>query len=205
MIDEGLLRRAKALCENREQQQREAEAIVKVREKLVPLRKDQTIPILRGWIAKNGPRLEGHPDYEALSTEEKKQVEPLGRYTPEAVRLPVATVKTVLGEVPKGFVDKWVSKERGVQVLAAQLASYPALLQWCKDNAHRIKEHPRYQERTRLEPLGSYEAETIALPQREFERILGFVPENIKQRSLVLGEEGRRRLYVYIIAEGTSF
>lgn len=49
-------------------------------------------------------------------------------------------------------------------------------------------------------------AETIALPQREYKRILGYMPENLKQRNLVLGgESGQRRLYVYVIGEGVSF
>jgi type IV secretory pathway TraG/TraD family ATPase VirD4 len=206
ILDEGLLKRARALSDQREQQQREAEAMMQVREKLAPLRKDQTNFILRAWIGKNGQDLEGHPDYEALSDEDKEQAVLLGRYTLEVVRLLLTTVKTVLGEAPEEFADTWIGDDRAVRVLPAQLAAYPVLLQWCKDNAHRIKGHPRYQEEKGLAPLGDYEPETIALPQKEYERILGFMPENVTQRKLVLGGDGkRRRLYEYVLTEEPPF
>lgn len=161
---------------------------------------DQPISPLRAWITKNGRQLEGHPNYKALSEEERKQTTLLGRYTLEVSRLLLTTAKTVLGEVPEEFAEAWIGKDRAVRVLPAQLASYPVLEQWCKDNAHRIKGHPRYQEQDGLEPLGDYEPEAIALPKREYERILGYVPEGGEEIRVHIGMgESRHRKLLYKI------
>lgn len=165
----------------------------------------QVVPKLRAWIAKNGRRLVGHPDYEKLSQEEKRQTELLGWYIPEGVQLPLETVKSVLGKAPEGAR---IDLELKLSISVAVLASHPALLQWCKENASRIEGHPRYQHWDSLNTFGIYEAEAVALPQWQYERLLGALPEKAEEFVIYLGEEEwrhRRALYKVRLNGKVSF
>jgi len=173
-----------------------------------PIKREEATPILRGWIAKNGRRLEGHPDYEVLSKEERWQAQPLGRYMPEAVQLSPITVETILGEVPESFELGQIGSEHCLRIPTATLTKHAPLLQWCKENAARIEGHPRYQHWDNLKVLGGYEAEALALPRSLYERLLGALPEGAEELAVYVGEEEwrhRRMLYKVRLNGKVSF
>ena len=207
LIGEGQVKRLRALHERRQKAQREQTARVRVRHTLNPYRKDKTAEQLRSWISANGRQLEGHPEYEALAEQDKAETDLLGWYQPRTVRLPNETFKQVVGELPEGLQTVRIDNRQGSEIFVDDLEHYPKLLAWCRDHTHLLKGHPAFEareDRDKLEPVGLYQEEAVALPKREYQRLLGKLPDGTSRRDLTIGhgsERRKRRLQTYTFAE----
>jgi hypothetical protein len=102
-----------------------------------------------------------------------------------------------------------LGNRQGTEIRVRELGRFPELVAWCREHAHLLKGHPAHENhagKEALEPVGTYLAEALALPKREYLRILGRVPAGTRQRDLTLGfgnERRKRRLQVYTF-EGTD-
>ncbi len=207
LIGEGQVKRSRILFEQRQKAQGEQAARVRVRNVLSPYRKDKTAEQLRTWITANGRQLEGHPEYEALGEDDKVATDLLGWYQPRTVRLPNETFRQLVGELPENLQTVRIDNRQGSEISVGDLEHYPKLLAWCRDHTHLLKGHPAFEvreDKDELEPVGLYQEEAVALPKREYQRILGKLPDGTSRRDLTIGhgpQRRKRRLQTYTFAE----
>jgi type IV secretion system protein VirD4 len=131
--------------------------------------------LLKRFIAANGPRLAGHPDYQSGPA--------LGLYRPATVLLEKVLVTRLLeGRLPDGLIPRKVGpqgKQRWVvEVPLATLASYPALAAWWAANRRHLSDKD-----------GALLPETVLLPKPVVAELLGHVPRCAKpSRPLLNGK-----------------
>lgn len=196
LIGKGTVKRLQTLHKRRKREQAKRDQRVRVHSD-----KDKTPTQLRTWIIANAQQLDGHPAYEILSNEQKETADVLGWYQPGSLKLLNKVMRKVLGDIPENFQPVRINNRQGAEIRMSDLEKFPQLADWCREHSHLFKGHSTFN--AEGEPVGSFQEEAVALPKREYQRILGRLPET-KRRDLTIGygsQRRKRRLYMYIFAE----
>ena len=203
LVGRGTAKRLHVIHQRRQKAQDQRANRLRVRRALTTFKRDKTPEQLRLWIAAHSRQLDGHPDYDALTDEEKVKVDVLGWYQARTLKLTNETLRKLLGVVPDDLRAVRIDNRQGTELPMQALERFSKLVTWCRDHTHLLVGHPDFETRedkAELEPVGTYQEEAVALPKREYQRILGRLPDETKRRDLTIGhgpQRRKRRLQMY--------